>query len=120
LADDNLRRSVGDELLSDPKIPVDADIAVWVAGGEVTLRGTVPRDIDKREATKAAQRVRGVGSVKDEVEVVGRTDADLQRDVLDELALGHIPATVDAQVHEGTVTLSGAVRPRRSELMFER
>ncbi len=88
---------------------VDADIRVWVADGEVTLRGTVASYSDKREAMKAAQRVRGVKSVRDEIEVVGRTDADLRGDVVDELELGHIPAGVTAEVHEGMVTLTGAV-----------
>jgi hypothetical protein len=91
---------------------VDADIRVSVADGEVTLRGTVVSYKDKREATQAAQRVRGVKFVRDEIEVVGRIDADLRRDVLDELEIGHIPATVNVELHEGTVTLTGSVERR--------
>jgi osmotically-inducible protein OsmY len=109
LADEALGRSVRDELSSDPKITVDADIRVSVADGDVTLHGTVASYGDKREAVRAAQRVRGVKTVRDEIEMVGRTDADLRRDVLDELEVGHIPATVDAEVHEGMVTLTGEV-----------
>lgn len=109
MTDDDLGRSVRDELSSDPKITVDADIRVSVADGDVTLHGTVTGYGDKREAVQAAQRVRGVRSVRDEIEMVGRTDADLRRDVLDELEVGHIPATVDAEVHEGMVTLTGEV-----------
>jgi osmotically-inducible protein OsmY len=109
LTDDDLRRSVSDELSSDPALTVDADIRVSVTDGDVTLHGTVASYGDKREAVKAARRVRGVRSVKDEIEMMGRTDADLRGDVLAELAVGHIPETVDAQVHEGKVTLTGEV-----------
>jgi osmotically-inducible protein OsmY len=109
LADDDLRRSVSDELSSDPKITVDADIRVSVADGEVTLRGTVVSYGDKREAMKVAQGLPGVRLVRDEIEVVGRTDADLRRDVLDELEIGHIPVTFDVELDEGTVTLTGSV-----------
>jgi osmotically-inducible protein OsmY len=109
LTDEDLRRSVRDGLSSDPAITVDADIRVSVADGDVTLHGTVASFGDKREAVKAAQRVRGVRTVRDEIEMVGRTDTDLRRDVLDELGVGHIPATVDADVHDGMVTLTGRV-----------
>jgi osmotically-inducible protein OsmY len=109
LADDELRRSVSDELSSDPKITVGADIRVSVADGEVTLRGTVVSYSDKREAMMAAQRVHGVRFVKDEIEVAGRTDADLRRDVLDELAIGDVPVTFNVEVQEATVTLTGTV-----------
>jgi osmotically-inducible protein OsmY len=109
VADEDLRRSVTDELSSDPRLSVDADLSVSVADGAVTLRGTVVTQRDKLEATGAARRVPGVTSVKDEIEVSVRTDADLRTDVVEELAVGHIPASVDAEVHEGTVTLTGAV-----------
>lgn len=109
MADDELRRSVDDELSSDPNITVDADVRVSVADGEVTLRGTVLSYSDKREATKVAQRIPGVRLVRDEIEVVGRTDADLRRDVLDELEIGHLPVTVNVELNEGMVTLTGSV-----------
>jgi osmotically-inducible protein OsmY len=109
LADDDLRRSVSDELSSDPKVTVDADIRVSVTDGEVTLRGTVVSYGDKREAMKVAQRLPGVRLVRDEIQVVGRTDADLRRDVLDELEIGHIPVTFNVELDEGTVTLTGSV-----------
>ena len=109
MADDDLRRAVSDELLSDPEIGVDADIGVRVAQGEVKLSGAVARYSDKRAAVNAARRVRGVRSVRDEIEVVARADADLRSDVLAELELGHIPATVHAEVRQGMVTLTGTV-----------
>ena len=109
MADDDLRRSVSDALFSDPKMALDADILVSVADGEVTLRGTVVSYGDKREAMKVAQGLPGVRLVKDEIEVVGRTDADLRRDVLDELEIGHIPVTFNVELDEGTVTLTGSV-----------
>lgn len=109
MADDDLRSLVRDELSSEPRITADADIDVSVEGGEVTLRGTVALYSDKREATNAARRVPGVTAVKDEIEMLGRTDADLRRDVLEELGIGHVPAAVDVEVHDGTVTLTGTV-----------
>ena len=109
MADEALRRSVTDELSWDPRLSVDADLSVSVADGDVTLRGTVVTQRDRLEATEAARRVPGVTSVKDEIEVKGRTDAGLRSDVVEELAVGHIPASVDAEVRGGTVTLTGAV-----------
>jgi osmotically-inducible protein OsmY len=107
--DEDLRRSVPDELMADPRLSVDADLTVSVADGEVTVRGTVVTQRDKLEATESARRVPGVTSVKDEIEVRGRNDADLRTDVVEELAVGHIPASVVVEVHEGTVALTGVV-----------
>jgi osmotically-inducible protein OsmY len=57
-----------DELFWDPKVDSDA-IAVSANDGEVTLRGTVVSFRQKREAQKAAERVYGVTSVRNELDV---------------------------------------------------
>jgi len=51
-----------------------------------------------------------VTSVKDELDVLGPSDADLRRAVMEALELdSRIPATIDANVDEGVVTLTGQV-----------
>jgi osmotically-inducible protein OsmY len=112
--DNELTANVRDELFWDPKIATDS-IAVSATDGIVTLRGTVGSFRQKREAKKAAERVWGVLSVDNqlEVELLGeqrREDADIRGDVLQALMLDSlVPTTVDAKVDKGLVTLTGAV-----------
>jgi osmotically-inducible protein OsmY len=110
--DNELAADVSDELFWDPKVD-NAAIAVSANDGKVTLRGTVGSLREKREAKKAAQRVFGVISVDNELQVnliddQQREDADLRSDVLQALMLDSlVPATVDAKVEDGFVTLTG-------------
>ncbi len=112
--DQELVANVIDELFWDPKITTES-IAVSANDGVVTLRGTVGSFRQKREAKKAAERVWGVVSVDNEidVELMGeqrREDADLRADVLQALMLDSlIPTSVDAWAEDGVVTLSGTV-----------
>jgi osmotically-inducible protein OsmY len=113
--DQELAANVIDELFWDPKITSTEAIAVSADDGAVTLRGTVGSFRQKREAKKAAERVWGVLSVDNEldVELMGeqrREDADLRGDVLQALMLDSlVPTTVDAKVDDGFVTLTGTV-----------
>src|SRR5690348_17015081 len=110
--DYDLTADVGDELFWDPKVD-SAAIAVSADGGTITLRGTVGSLREKREAKKAAQRVFGVTSVDNQLKVKllndeRRADADLRGDVLQALMLDSlVPATVDAKVEDGFVSLTG-------------
>lgn len=108
--DNALTADVSDELFWDPKVDSEA-IAVSADGGEITLRGTVASLREKREAKKAAQRVFGVTSVDNQLQVrllSDRSDAELRGDVLQALMLDSlVPATVDAKVTDGFVTLTG-------------
>ena len=110
--DDDLTADVSDELFWDPKVDSEA-IAVSADGGTITLRGTVGSLREKREAKKAAQRVFGVTSVENQLKVKllndeRRADADLRGDVLQALMLDSlVPATVDAKVEDGFVSLTG-------------
>jgi osmotically-inducible protein OsmY len=111
---DDVRADVEEALAWDPKVDANT-IAVSAADGHITLRGTVGSVREKLEAKKAAAGVFGVDAVKDEVQVrllddQRRTDAELRADVLQALMLDSaVPATVDARVEEGIVTLLGKV-----------
>jgi osmotically-inducible protein OsmY len=112
MSNDDLERSVADELFWDPKVDNGA-IAVSADEGVVTLRGTVGSFRQKREATQDAERIFGVESVNNDLEVRilnqdRRDDADLRGDVLQALMLdGLVPSTIDAKVDDGVVTLTG-------------
>jgi len=112
MSDDKLVGYVSDELFWDPKVDNEA-IAVSADDGKITLRGTVGSYREKVEAKKAAERVYGVKSVENKLEVKmlnggKREDAELRGDVLQALMLDSlIPKTVDAKVDDGLVTLTG-------------
>jgi osmotically-inducible protein OsmY len=112
-SDTDLTADVGDELFWDPKLD-STEIAVSARDdGRVTLRGTVGSLRAKREATKAAQRVFGVSSVDNKLQVKllnddRRADAELRGDVLQAVMLDSVvPTTIDATVDDGIVTLTG-------------
>ena len=112
MTNDTLRAEVVAELSWDPKVD-GTDITVSVEGGRVTLHGTVTRFRQKREAEYAARRVHGVTAISNFLEVHipdpdRRADADVRADIGQALALNdRIPATVQAIVEAGLVTLSG-------------
>jgi osmotically-inducible protein OsmY len=112
-ANDDLATSVAEELFWNP-IVGDAPIAISADDGRITLRGTVGTLREKRAAEEAARRVFGVVSVESRLQVKRmddeqRADAELRGDVLQALMLdGLVPQTVDAQVEDGLVTLSGS------------
>ncbi|MDX6257541.1 MAG: hypothetical protein QOJ11_3875 [Frankiales bacterium] len=113
MTNEELVLSVTDELFWDPKVDSEA-VAVSADGGVVTLRGTVGSLRQKWEAKNAAERVWGVTGVSNELNVrimtdQRRADADLRGDVLQALVLDSlVPASVDAAVKDGFVTLSGS------------
>jgi osmotically-inducible protein OsmY len=115
MSNDELVTYVTEELLWDPKVDSEA-VAVSVDDGAVTLRGTVGSFREKREAKSAAERVYGVTSVENELQVrlmndSKRSDADLRGDVLQALMLDTIvPTTVDAKIEDGFVTLTGTAQ----------
>ncbi len=110
--DNELTADVSDELFWDPKVDNTA-IAVSADGGKITLRGTVGSLREKREAKKAAERVFGVITVDNQLQLKlmdddRRADAELRGDVLQALMLDSlVPNTIDAKVEDGFVTLTG-------------
>jgi len=110
--DTDLTSDVSDELFWDPKVDNTA-VAVSADNGKITLRGTVGSLREKREAQKAAQRVFGVISVDNKLQVKlmnddKRADAELRGDVLQALMLDSlVPKTVDVKVEDAFVTLTG-------------
>ena len=111
-SDTDLVADVSDELFWDPKVDNTA-IAVSADDGNVTLRGTVGSLREKLEAKKATERVYGVISVENDLQVklmndAKRGDAEVRGDVLQALMLDSlVPSTVDAKVDDGFVTLTG-------------
>jgi osmotically-inducible protein OsmY len=62
MGDQSLQEYVAEELRWDPEVDANA-IAVYAKDGIVTLRGTVGSLHQKRAATRAAERIRGVVEV---------------------------------------------------------
>ncbi len=110
---DDLVSDVTDELYWDPKVD-NSSIAASADDGKITLRGTVGSLREKREAKTAAERVFGVIAVDNQLQVrllngQRREDAELRGDVLQALMLDSlVPKTVDVQVDDGFVTLTGS------------
>jgi len=125
MSNQTLEQNVTDELLWDPRVDSE-EIAVAADDGTVTLRGTVGSFRQKREAQKAAQRVFGVVTVENllDVRILNgrrREDAEVRGDVLQALMLDAlVPDTVDANVKDGLVTLTGTAswQYQREEAAF--
>ena len=115
MKDDDLRRNVAAELSWDPQADSKA-IEVAAASGMITLRGTVASLRQKQAGGRAAERVRGVTWVANELRVQipdkdQRDDEDLRGDVLEALMLDvSVPTTVDARARDGFVTLTGTAQ----------
>jgi len=112
LSDRVIQLAVEDELLRS--VAVDGHlIDVDVDDGVVTLSGRLNNILAEQIAVSLAERIRGVESVIDEIEIVvdRRDNAELKTDVL--AALQADPGThtlkVDVAAADGTVTLSGGV-----------
>lgn len=108
--DTRIRDLVTHELVWDAAVDASA-IGVAAKDRTVTLTGYVDTYHCKLAAERAAKRVRGVRAVANDIEVrpkVGRTDADIARDVVRSLELrSTVPDNVQATVHHGYVTLTG-------------
>lgn len=113
--DDDIKRDVEAELRWDPVLG-DADIAVAVKDGVVTLTGFVRRMRQQRDAEDAAKHVAGVLGVANDIEVRWplihpRPDPEIARDAVTQIE-EELPTSweqIRLTVQEGWVTLEGAV-----------
>ena len=111
-SDISTRTAVMRQLEWDPEVDAGA-IGVAAKNGAVTLTGYIDSYSGKLAAERAAKRVRGVRAVANDIEVrlkLARTDADIAADIVRALELrSTTPATIQATVHMGHVTLTGQV-----------
>jgi osmotically-inducible protein OsmY len=107
-----LRDAVVRQLDWDPQVDASA-IGVSVGRGTVTLTGTIDSCPGKLAAERAVKRVAGVRAVANDLEVrltADRTDADVAADIVRTLeSRSTVPRGVQASVHYGYVSLTGAV-----------
>jgi osmotically-inducible protein OsmY len=112
--DEILQAAVTAELDWDSKVDA-THIGVSAKDGAVTLTGYAPSDADKVAAVQAAERVEGVNAVADDVAVQLRlpgklTDAEIAEQIARRRDWNpEIPATIEAEVADGHVTLRGVV-----------
>jgi osmotically-inducible protein OsmY len=112
--DSRLREDVLAELEWDPRID-PSGLHVHAADGAVSLRGTVTTYSQRSAAVLAAERVQGVKSVADDIEVVlsrdvERKDSELAAEIARQRAWNTaLPDTVEVEVRSGQVLLSGHV-----------
>ena len=111
-SDAELKAAVVEELGGTPSVN-STHIGVAVTDGAVTLSGEVESYPEKSLAEKAAQRVRGVTAIAEEITVRhtwGAADTDIAREASEALQRAvDVPDTVKATVHGHVVTLSGVV-----------
>ena len=107
-----IRNAVMHQLEWDPEVDA-SEIGVTAREGAVTLTGFIDSYDGKLAAERCAKRVRGVRAVANDVQVrlkLARNDAELARDAAFALNLrASVPRTVKAIVHNGRITLTGAV-----------
>jgi osmotically-inducible protein OsmY len=114
LSDADLRESILAEFDWDPSVD-DLELEVAVKDGAVSLHGRVMSYAQRHAAVRAAERVRGVKAVADDIEVVlpdavHRKDSEVAAEIAYERERNTaIPDTVKAEVRNGQVTLRGYV-----------
>jgi osmotically-inducible protein OsmY len=122
-ADVRVRDAVMRQLDWDPQVDASA-VGVAARHGTVTLSGFIDTYSGKLAAERAAKRVHGVRAVANDIEVrlrLERTDADIALDAARVLEIcSTIPATVQAAVHNGYLTLTGRVEWLYQKEMAER
>jgi osmotically-inducible protein OsmY len=112
-ADLRLRDAVLQQLQWDSQVEASA-IGVAAENGAVALTGFIDTYAGKLAAERAVKRVRGVRAVANDLQVrlrLERADDEIAEDVARALSVrATLPATVQAVVHNGHVTLTGTVQ----------
>ncbi|HEY9085864.1 MAG TPA: BON domain-containing protein [Candidatus Tyrphobacter sp.] len=112
--DRDLHDAVLDALEAEPRVEA-GKIGIAVENGVVTLSGTLQSFTEKWAAEAAVKRVKGVCGIANElrVDLAGmhqRDDADIAKSAVDVLRWSAgLPQTIQAEVHDGYVTLHGQV-----------
>ena len=112
--DEQLKSAIDDELGWTPNVTA-THVGVGVNHGAVTLSGEVASYPERHLAVKAAQRVRGVTAVADEMTVqtvwANTNDTDVAREAGEALdrAVDVPDASITAEVTDHVVTLRGQV-----------
>ena len=110
----DIRAAVEDELVFDPLVDA-SNVRVENMGGDVALYGTVPSYPQYLEAAAASRRVAGVTSTRNHLSVElppgdYRDDPMLTTAANNALAVNlTVPDTVEAEAHDGNITLAGTV-----------
>ena len=111
-----LEDAVIENMNHDPRLPDSAEIAVSVADGVVTLRGTVETFSQRRAAADDAKQIEGVYEVDDQLKVnlLGadrREDDEIRGVALQALIWDtEVPSdALDVHVEDGWITLKGDV-----------
>lgn len=110
-----LQQAVIDELDWEPSVDA-SHIGVTASNGVVTLSGHVPTYWEKRTAERAAQRVKGVKAIVEEIDVQLRGEDRWADDTIAEGALQSLASDaavpkdrITLKVEDGWVTLNGEV-----------
>lgn len=123
LDNEGISHAVKTSLLHEDSVGA-ADIDVVANNNIVTLLGRVDSLYEKIRAKEVAEKVKGVISVINQIEVAQSSDrsAQIRADVL--AALGRDPLTnpwtIQVEVTDGIVTLKGHVESRGERLLCER
>jgi osmotically-inducible protein OsmY len=111
--DRRIRDAVQLQLEWDAEVEASG-IGVAARGPVVTLTGFIDTYAGKLAAERAARRVQGVKAVANDIQVrlrLPRTDAEMAADAVRILEMhGSLPDGVQIVVHNGHVTLTGAVQ----------
>ncbi|MER7540653.1 CBS domain-containing protein [Streptomyces sp. NPDC097704] len=99
-------------LMTEPPVTVRADVTIAEAA-----RTMARRHVERLPVLDVEDRLVGIVTRRDLLQVFLRPDNDIRTDVVDEILVGTLwltPLAVDVSVTEGVVTLTGQVE-RRSE-----
>jgi osmotically-inducible protein OsmY len=113
-ANKTIEEAVRRELGRDPAVTANG-IGVTANEGAVVLTGNAPSNGARLAAVRAAQRIKGVGAVSDEIEVQPPaaspgSDAEIAETILRQLRANiRVPDTIKVDVRHGFVTLRGTV-----------
>lgn len=117
MTDKTLQDAVMRELNWEPRVDA-AHIGVIASNGSITLTGEVPTYTARTAAVKAAERVYGVRAVANDLKVTlhgphPHSDSEIAEAAARALRWhNEVPDTVDAEVKDGLITLTGAVEWR--------